>query len=153
MPSIGPTLAILIAAIAGAGVAVQAGFNAQLARHIGHPLWASLVSFGLGTLLILPLLASFGVPAPDLARALKGPWWIWLGGAMGLFFVTAALILAPRTGIAVFLAAMVAGQMIASLALDHYGLIGLPVRPLTIVRAAGAALIIAGVLLIQLRQS
>ena len=131
---------------------MQAGINAQLARHLGHPLWASLVSFGLGTILILPLLASFGVPAPDFARAAKGPWWIWLGGAMGLFFVTAALVLAPRTGIAVFLAAMVAGQLIASMLLDHYGLIGLPVRPFTLVRALGAALVIAGVVLIQLRE-
>ena len=149
MASIGTSLALAIAAAAGAGVAAQAGVNAQLGRYLGHPLWASLASFGLGTALTLPLLVAWKVPAPDIAAAAGGPWWIWIGGAMGLFFVTAALVLAPQTGIGAFLAAMVAGQMVASLAIDHFGLLGLAVRPVSLARAAGAAFMIVGVLLIQ----
>lgn len=153
MTPIATAIALVFAAVAGSCVAAQAGINAQLGRALGHPLWASLVSFGIGTTLVLPLLALGGVPAPNFAAALNGPWWIWIGGAMGLFFVTAALILAPKTGVAAFLAAMIAGQLIAALLLDHYGLLGLAVRPVTFARAAGTALIIVGVMVMQFQRS
>ncbi len=149
MASLGPGFALALAAAAGAGIAMQAGINAQLGRHLGHPLWAALASFGIGTVLIVPLLALWNVQPPDLARAFSGPLWIWTGGAIGLFFVVMALILAPITGMGAFLAAMIGGQMIAALVIDHFGLIGLAVRPVTFARIAGAALVFAGVYLIQ----
>lgn len=145
--------ALGMAALSGACLATQAGINAQLGRYLGHPLWATFVSFAVGTLLIIPLLVIWRVPEPALTLASKAPWWIWTGGAIGVFFVTAALMLAPKTGIAAFLAAMIAGQMLASLVLDHYGLIGLPVRPITLTRALGTALIVAGVLVAQLERT
>lgn len=145
----GTTLLLGIAAFAGALLAAQAGINAQLGRYLGHPLWATFVSFAIGTVIIVPLLMLWQAPAPNLAAALRGPWWIWTGGALGVVFVTAALVIAPKTGIAAFLGAMIAGQLLASLIIDHYGLIGLPVRPLNLNRALGTALIVAGVLVTQ----
>lgn len=153
MASIGMSLALGLAAIAGAALAAQAGVNAQLGRYIGHPLWATFISFAVGTVLLVPLLSAWGVPAPKLADALQAPWWIWTGGAIGLFFVTVALILTPQIGVAPFLAAMIAGQLVASLVIDHYGLIGLPVRPITFARVLGAAIVFAGVLIMQFQRS
>ncbi|MEQ1695229.1 MAG: DMT family transporter [Hyphomicrobiaceae bacterium] len=149
MSAIGPAVALGMAAIAGACLATQAGINAQLGRYLGHPLWATFVSFAIGTLFIVPLLMLWRAPAPGLTAALDGPWWIWTGGVIGVFFVTAALVLAPQTGIAAFLGAMIAGQLLASLIIDHYGLIGLPMRPLTPSRVLGTVLIVAGVLVTQ----
>jgi bacterial/archaeal transporter family-2 protein len=153
MTPLGSAVALGLAALSGTALATQAAINAQLGKYLGHPLWATFVSFAIGTLLIVPLLMIWRVPEPALALASKGPWWIWTGGAIGVFFVTAALVLAPQTGIAAFLAAMIAGQMLASLILDHYGLIGLPVRPVTWSRALGTALIVAGVLVAQFPKS
>jgi bacterial/archaeal transporter family-2 protein len=154
MTPMASAFALVMAAVAGACLATQAGVNAQLGRYLGHPLWATFVSFAVGTLLIVPLLALWNVSAPSLAdAAAKAPWWVWTGGAIGVFFVTAALVLAPQTGMAAFLSAMIAGQLIASLVLDHYGLIGLPVRPVTLYRALGTALIVVGVLVTQLQRS
>jgi len=150
MSSIGPTLAIIIAALAGAGLAVQSGSNAVLGRMPGHPMWASFWQFAAGTVLIVTIMALLRVPAPSFAAtAASGPWWVWIGFITGSFFVVAALGIAPVIGVGGFIAALVAGQMIASLAIDHFGLVGLDVRPLTVARAAGALLIVAGVLLIQ----
>jgi transporter family-2 protein len=73
----------------------------------------------------------------------------WSGGIIGALYVLAAVVLAPRLGAGTLVAAVVAGQMITSLVLDHYGLIGFPVHPLSAVRFIGAALIIMGVVLIQ----
>lgn len=149
--SVGPTLAIFLAALAGAGLAVQSGTNAVLGRMLGHPMWASFWQFAAGTVLIVAIMIAVRVPIPAFAAtAATGPWWVWIGFFTGSFFVVAALSLAPVIGVGGFIAALVAGQMIASLALDHYGLVGLAVRPLTLARAAGAAFIIAGVLLIQI---
>ena len=146
-----PTLAILIASLAGAGLALQSGTNAVLGRMLGHPMWASFWQFAAGTVLIIVMMVVLRVPMPAFAAtAATGPWWVWIGFFTGSFFVVAALSLAPIIGVGGFIAALVAGQMIASLVLDHYGLIGLAVRPLTAARVTGAVLIIAGVLLIQL---
>lgn len=150
MPTIGPTLAVLIAALAGAGLAVQSGSNAVLGRMLGHPMWASFWQFAAGTALIVVAMGLLRVPMPAFAAtAMTGPWWVWIGFVTGTFFVIAALGLAPVIGVGGFIAAMVAGQMIASLVLDHFGLVGLAVRPMTLARVAGAALIVVGVLLIQ----
>ena len=152
MSSLGPSFAILIAVLAGAGLAVQSGTNAVLGRMLGHPMWASFWQFAAGTVLIVAFMVALRVPVPAFAAtATNGPWWVWIGFFTGSFFVVAALSLAPVIGVGGFIAALVAGQMIASLVLDHYGLVGLAVRPLTLARALGAAFIVAGVVLIQLR--
>ena len=148
--NLSPLLAIVLAAMAGAGLALQSGTNAVLGRMLGHPMWASFWQFAAGTVLIVAIMLALRVPIPAFAAtAATGPWWVWIGFVTGSFFVVAALSLSPVIGVGGFIAALVAGQMIASLLLDHYGLVGLAVRPMTLARMAGAALIIAGVLLIQ----
>jgi len=150
MPTIGPFLAIFIAALAGAGLAVQSGTNAVLGRMLGHPMWASFWQFAAGTVLMVAIMVLLRVPAPAFAAtAAAGPWWVWIGFATGSFFVVAALGLAPVIGVGGFIASLVAGQMVASLVIDHFGLVGLQVRPVTLARVIGAALIVAGVVLIQ----
>jgi transporter family-2 protein len=147
---IGPWLAIFFAALAGVGLAVQSGSNAVLGRLLGHPMWALFWQFAAGTLLVVALMVAMRVPYPAFAAAsATGPWWIWIGCATGTYFIFAALSLSPVIGVGGFIAALVAGQMIAALALDHFGLVGLEERPLTAMRALGGLLIIAGVLLIQ----
>lgn len=149
-----PLLAIVLAALAGAGLALQSGTNAVLGRNLGHPMWASFWQFAAGTVLMVAIMVALRVPMPAFtATAATAPWWVWIGFATGSFFVVAALSLSPVIGVGGFIASLVAGQMIASLLLDHFGLVGLAVRPLTFARAVGATLIIAGVLLIQVPRS
>lgn len=138
-----------VSALAGAVVTLQAGYNAQLGKALGHPLWGTLVSFLVGLAGIVAVMAALRVPSPSFAAAAALPWWIWLGGLFGAFYVTAAIMLAPQLGAAVFMGAVVAGQMLASLLLDHYGLGGFSEKPVTTARLAGALLLIAGVLLLQ----
>ena len=154
MSSVGPVLAIFLAALAGAGLALQSGTNAVLGRMLGHPMWASFWQFAAGTVLIIAMMIVLRVPVPAFAAtAAAGPWWVWIGFFTGSYFVVSALSLAPVIGVGGFIAALVAGQMIASLVLDHFGLVGLTVRPLTLARGLGAVFIITGVLLIQLPRS
>ena len=77
------------------------------------------------------------------------PWWQWTGGLIGAAYVLASIVLAPRLGAATLVAAVVAGQMLSSLILDQYGLVGFAVHPISPIRLAGAVLVIVGVILIQ----
>ncbi|UDL89911.1 DMT family transporter [Mesorhizobium sp. PAMC28654] len=140
---------LVAALLAGAVVPFQAGANAMLGRLLGHPLWATFVSLGVSLVLIVPVMIAFRLPVPSAGMALKGPWWIWIGGAAGVVYITAALLLAPKLGAASFIVAVIAGQMIASLAIDHFALMGFAHRPVNIARFAGLAFIIAGLVVTQ----
>jgi len=140
---------LLLALAAGVLLPVQAGLNAQLRSALGSPIAAALVSFLVGTAGLVTIALLLRTPLPvGRAWAATSPWQ-WSGGLIGAVYVLAAIVLAPRLGAATLIAAVVAGQMITSLVLDQYGLVGFPVHSLTPVRLLGAALVIAGVILIQ----
>jgi bacterial/archaeal transporter family-2 protein len=149
MTTLSPILAVALAALAGVGLAFQSATNAVLGRALGHPMWASFWQFAAGTVLIMAVMVALRVPAPTIVAATAGPWWIWIGFITGSYFVVAALSLSPAIGVGGFIAALVAGQMITSVVLDHYGLVGLTERPVTWARLAGGLFIIVGVLLIM----
>ncbi|MDD0975225.1 DMT family transporter [Pseudomonas fontis] len=140
---------LLIALLAGAAVPFQAGSNAALGKLLGHPLWATLISLAVSVLMVLPALLLMRAPAPQLAALGQAPWWAWFGGVAGVAYITAALILTPRLGAAGFIVCVVAGQVLSSLAIDQWGLMGLPVRPVNGLRIAGVTLIVVGMLLVQ----
>lgn len=142
-------LPILFAALAGALVSIQAGYSAQLGKMMGHPLWATLASFVVGLIGIIAIMVALRVPAPVIGGLTGAPWYLWLGGLFGAIYVTTAIMYAPQLGAAVFMAAVVVGQMLASLVLDHYGLAGFSERPVSLMRLLGAALLVIGVLLLQ----
>ena len=83
-----------------------------------------------------------------IAGATAAPWWAWGAGILGGLYIAASAAFGPMIGGATFLALIVAGQMVAALALDHYGLLGFPIRPLDAVRASGALLVVAGMFLL-----
>ncbi|ACR31074.1 DMT family transporter [Burkholderia glumae] len=137
------------ALVAGALVPLQAGSNAALGRALGHPLWATVASLLVSLLCVLPALFVFHAQAPLLGRAAQLPVWIWFGGVAGVIYITSALVLTPRLGATSFIVSVIAGQMLTSLLIDNYGLMGLPVKPANPGRVAGVLLILAGMLLVQ----
>ena len=142
-------LFLLLALAAGVLLPVQAGLNAQLRSALGSPGAAALVSFLVGTAGLASIVLLLRTPLPlGRAWAASSPWQ-WSGGLIGAVYVLAVIVLAPKLGAATLIAAIVAGQMITSLLLDQYGLVGFPVHSLTVARLLGAALVIGGVILIQ----
>jgi transporter family-2 protein len=89
------------------------------------------------------------LPLPSLAFISKAPLWMWAGGAFGVCFISLALMLLPKLGASGFIALALAGQVVASLVLDHFGWFGLVERQMTLPRMVGAILLVAGVVLIQ----
>ena len=143
-------IALVVLAVAlGVLLPVQAGVNAQLRSVLGAPLAATLVSFLVGTAALALAAAGGRVPLGLGAGFAASQWWHWVGGLIGAVYVAGAIVLAPRLGAATLTAAVVSGQMLASLVLDHYGWVGFPVHEVTLQRLLGAGLIIGGVMLVQ----
>ncbi|QKV65933.1 DMT family transporter [Pseudomonas sp. 43A] len=140
---------LMLAAFAGAVVPFQSAINSNLARGLGHPLWATLASLLVSVLVLLPVIVALRLPLPSLTFISKAPLWMWAGGAFGVCFVALAVVLLPKLGASGFVALALAGQVIASMVLDHFGLFGLVEKQLTVSRTFGAVLLIAGVVLIQ----
>jgi transporter family-2 protein len=80
---------------------------------------------------------------------LETPSWYWVGGLLGALYIAAAVVLAPRLGATTMIASVVAGQMLASLVLDHFGWVGFAEHHATPSRLAGVILVVAGVLLVR----
>ena len=134
---------------AGAALAVQFSINAQLRAFVGGPMVAATISFFVGTLALFAT-SLIGRQSWPLGGAIEhAPWWVWVGGLLGAFYVLATIVLVPRLGAGLTVGLIVAGQVIASVLIDHFGLLRVPVHEATSPRIIGAALIVVGVVLVQ----
>ena len=145
-----PLLALLFALSAGALIALQFGVNAALRGFLGgSAFFATLVSYAVGTLTSLACLLVLRPSLPPWSRVAAAPWWAWTGGAVGVGYVTASVLLAPKLGATRLIVLVVAGQLLASVLLDHFGLLGYAVRPFNAWRALGCALLVVAVVVIR----
>ena len=142
-------LYLLLALIAGAMMPTQAATNNKMAAFVDSPILAAFISFFVGTVALFIYVLATGTPLGNLASAKNAPPIAWVGGFMGAFFVTAAVTLVPRLGVAMTFSLIIAGQMMVTLVLDHFGFLGLEQRPVTIPRILGILLITGGVVLIR----
>jgi bacterial/archaeal transporter family-2 protein len=139
---------ITIALFAGAVLPMQAAINARLREAVGSPVVAALVSFSVGTVALLAYAWVGRSTLPDARMVSQTSWWVWTGGLLGACYVLAAILVTPRLGASSLLGLALAGQLIAALVMDHYGLLGLSVQPLSPLRLFGVLLLSAGVVLI-----
>lgn len=138
-----------LAALAGVGIVVQQALNANLRAALGSGAWSGFVSFFVGVV-CMGIFALATRESFSLATAAdRLPWWVWCGGIFGAVFVALGLFLVPVIGAATFFTFLIAGQMAGSLAFDHFGWLGIPVRPLDATRLVGVALLVAGVVLVR----
>ncbi len=145
MPS---TVWIALAAIAlgGAAIAVQAPINARLSAHVGDPVAAAAISFLVGFLVLGGATLVRG-SVPGLAQAAAVPWWAWIGGACGAFYVWAAIWSVGTLGVVTLVAALIFGQLAAALVVDAVGAFGLPVREISVTRLLAVLFVAVGLLL------
>lgn len=134
---------------AGVSVATQQVLNGSLRTAIESPAWAGLVSYAGGLLTMIVAVVVLGEGVPSLRVMAGVPWWAWSGGLFGGTFILLAILLLPSLGAATLFALVIAGQVLAAVTLDHFGAFGLTPHPIGAARLAGAAFLIAGVILIR----
>lgn len=135
------------ALLVGCLLAVQASANLQLTKAAGSPYGASALQLGLAAALLAVLAAATGtIGALALVPDVE-PWHL-LGGLASPLYITSGILLFPRLGALAAVGLFVTGQMFASLALDLFGLLGVPQQPLSAAVVLGAAAVLAGITVI-----
>jgi transporter family-2 protein len=128
---------------------IQFGINAQLANWVDSPLRATFVSFAVGTAALTIVMLAAYRDWPPVDRISGAPWWVWIGGLLGAFYVLGSIVAAPKLGAATLVAVILAGQAVASLLVDHFGWVGFQENPVTPGRIAGIVLVGLGVALVR----
>jgi transporter family-2 protein len=141
-------LLLLFAVVAGAFLPLQAGVNAKLSHFVGGPVRASAVSFGVGTIALVLVALLFYRHAHTHAR--DAPWWAWVGGLLGAFYVTATVVVPVRIGAAAFFGVLVTAQLVMSVLIDQFGWLSFPKHEASPLRLLGVAMLVGGVLLVRL---
>ncbi|MFI5152139.1 MAG: DMT family transporter [Chitinophagales bacterium] len=140
---------ILIALVLGAILPIQAAINTRLVKTVGTPVAAAFVSFAVGTLALLIYLLITRQFNWQGTMALQAPWWIWIGGLLGTFYVAGIVALLPSLGTVLTFSLVIAGQTIAAVIIDHFGWLNVAIREVSPGRIVGIILLIIGVVLVR----
>ena len=143
------SLGYLIAFAAGLSFVFQQAVNDNLRVEIGSAWWAGFVSYLGGTMVMLAVALTLREPFLTFAMAARSHGVSWTGGLFGAIYIGISILLLPRLGAATVIALIVAGQMLGSLAFDHFGLFGLPTHHVSAPRLAGAVLLLVGAALVR----
>ncbi len=137
-----------LAFAAGTAISLQAAVNSQLAGGLGgNVVAAGLVSFAIGTVALAVIATGKGGLGMAISHLPAQPLWQLTGGLLGAGAIFCTVLLAPRIGLANMLALVIAGQLITSLSIDHFGLVGTVTRQVSAIKLTGALVMLAGVFL------
>ena len=137
---------LLVPLVVGMILAVALSVNAELGKRLQSPLTAGLISFVIGSTALFLAWLAFGA-SPEAGALAAVPPLLWTGGSFGAFFLVATIFFLPRLGAATTAGLQIAGQMLSSAVMDHYGLLGVPVDPIGVVSASGVVLALLGIAL------
>jgi bacterial/archaeal transporter family-2 protein len=140
---------VFLGLVAGFVLPLQAGINSRLNLWTDSPVVSAAISFFVGTVSLVVYSSIIRVSWPSFSSLGRHPWWIWMGGIFGAFFVVVTVILAIRLGAASMVSLVVAGQLFGSVLLDHFGWVGYEVHPINMWRILGVVFLALGVVLIK----
>lgn len=138
---------IFFALLSGFVVPIQSATNAYLAKALANPFLGTLVSLVVSLVVVIPILILNKVQLPSLNTWVALPLWSWIGGVMGVIFISSALILSPKLGVNAFIACVILGQLFSSIVIDKFGLFHMPVQDIPMTRILSLVLVTGGVLL------
>jgi transporter family-2 protein len=133
--------------LAGLVLSLQAGINGKLKTSLGSPIAAAIVSFAVGFVFLFAALLIRKESLPTIKTLGAIPPYLYIGGLLGAIYVAAATILFPKLGALQTTGLVVAGQIVASLVIDHFGFLGIAAQPITVYRLLAAGLLLGGVVL------
>lgn len=136
----------LMSTLAGVAFVLQQVVNSQLRTDIGSTWWAGFISYLGGTLVMV--VVAFVVREPlSLSTLAKAPLLSWTGGLFGAIYIAISIFMLPKLGATTVIALIVFGQMVGAIAFDHFGLLGVAERAITVPRLLGAVMLLGGVVL------
>lgn len=133
----------------GIGIAMtfQTAINSQLREYLYSPLQAALFSFLIGTIALAILVFFQQTEKPNLTDLSQIPWFLWLGGLLGVYAISISIYSAPKLGFLTLSALIIFGQILMSMIVDHFGMLGTEKIAMNWQRILGGVVIFVGVLL------
>ena len=149
MMKISSQLLLILPLAMGIGIAMafQTAINSQLREYLYSPLQAALFSFLVGTIVLAILVFFQQVEKPNLSTLLNIPWYLWIGGCLGVYAISMSLFAAPKLGLLTLSGLIIFGQILTSMIFDQFGLFGVEKTPINWQRFLGGVVIFIGVLL------
>ena len=136
---------LIIALAAGVALATQSAINTQLAKAMsGEAVIATFISFAVGTIVLFFIAWVKTDLWGNLSAIPSQPWWKLIGGILGAVVVFTTVLLAPKLGITAMLFFIIVGQLITAATIDHFGLIGMPIREVNITKFIGLIIVAFG---------
>ena len=136
---------LIIALAAGVALATQSAINTLLAKAMsGEAVIATFISFAVGTIVLFFIAWVKTDLWGNLSTVPSQPWWKLIGGILGAVVVFTTVLLAPKLGITAMLFFIIVGQLITAATIDHFGLIGMPIREVNITKFIGLIIVAFG---------
>jgi len=143
-------VAVLLGVGAGCLVGMQAPINSRLGKSVGTA-QAATFSFLVGTAALVIVASFWKGGLGGLGQVGRAPWWALVGGLLGAVYVTVALVAVRTLGASGLTAVVIAGQLIISVVIDRFGLLGVARQHIGAGRILGLLLLVAGVILVVKR--
>ena len=138
------------AVLLGVVLTTQVATNSQLGKALDNDHIPAAVNMAIGLVATAVLTWSLTRQWPSREMLRAAPWYAWFGGGlMGTIYLTGSILLAPRLGAGELVGLVVAGQIIFSVLLDHFGWFGFAQHSAGAMRLAGCAFMVVGVALIS----
>ena len=141
-------LILALVVLGGAAIPVQVAANKRIEQAVRSPVLAAAIALFVGSMTLGAIAGTGWLGRGRISGAVSAPWWVWPAAALSLFTVVSIVAL-PRVGAAAVIAATVFGQLTAAALLDQFGWLGIPQVRLNWWRIGGAALLLAGTLMMQ----
>ncbi len=140
---------LLLPLAMGIGIAMvfQTAINSQLREYLYSPLQAALLSFLIGTIVLAIFVFFQPTSKPSLHDLGQIPWYLWLGGILGVYAISMSIYTAPKLGFLTLSGLIIFGQIMLSMFMDHFGWLGVEKTQLNWQRLLGGVVIFIGVLL------
>ena len=138
------------ALVAGAFIPLIGILNARVGRALGEPIYATVIVFFVAILIALLASLVFGKSSLTTQNLQNLEPFDYGAGLIVAFYVISATVLAPKIGVANFIVMAVSSQILFSLMIDHFGLFGAPVKPISITQLFGAVMLLIGLATTQL---
>lgn len=147
----GAVLWFALGLISGSCMTTQGAVNSLFRQQLHSMLYCALFSMAVTALLCLVLAACSGRgPATLKKLQFKGRLCEYSGGLMGVINICGNALLMPLIGAGTLMTLIIAGQLLCSMLLDHFGVLGLKRRPVTLTKLSSLIIIAAGICCIKL---
>ncbi len=137
-----------IGVIVGMFIPIQTSVNSRLSLYTKSPFYTSFISFSVGTICLIVLNIFINPDVFSLHffsnQTFNYTWFV--GGLLGVGYLTGNLLLLPKLGATLTVIATVAGQIIMGVIIDTFGLFGATVHEFNLIKAIGVVLLIVGII-------